>query len=107
MPLTKKGEEIKSAMTQEYGAKKGEEVFYASKNKGTISGVDAIARATDFAPGPGFDAVMSWGGNVNGETVLPGGKGDAPSLNSAEKAAVAIGSTGKPTPEPSKVTPYV
>ena len=40
MPLTKKGKKIKSAMTKEYGAKKGEQIFYASKNKGTISGVD-------------------------------------------------------------------
>lgn len=41
MPLTKKGEEIKAAMVEQYGAKKGEEVFYASKNKGTITGVDS------------------------------------------------------------------
>jgi hypothetical protein len=27
-------------MQKEYGEKKGEDVFYASKNKGTISGVD-------------------------------------------------------------------
>jgi len=40
MPLTKKGEKIKSAMTEQYGKKKGEEVFYASKNKGNITGVD-------------------------------------------------------------------
>jgi len=40
MPLTKKGEKIKAAMTKEYGAKKAEKVFYASRNKGTISGVD-------------------------------------------------------------------
>ena len=40
MPLTEKGEKIKGAMEKEYGPKKGEEVFYASKNKGTISGVD-------------------------------------------------------------------
>ena len=40
MPLTAKGEEILSAMKQEYGAEKGEEVFYASKNAGTITGVD-------------------------------------------------------------------
>jgi hypothetical protein len=40
MPLTPKGKKIKSAMQQEYGEKKGEDVFYASKNKGTISGVD-------------------------------------------------------------------
>lgn len=41
MPLTPKGEEIKSAMQEEYGPDKGESVFYASKNAGTISGVDA------------------------------------------------------------------
>jgi hypothetical protein len=41
MPLTDKGEKIKDAMQEQYGAKKGESVFYASKNKGTISGVDS------------------------------------------------------------------
>jgi hypothetical protein len=40
MPLTEKGEKIKAAMVSKYGSEKGEEVFYASKNKGTISGVD-------------------------------------------------------------------
>lgn len=40
MPLTAKGEKIKAAMTKQYGAKKGEQVFYASRNKGTITGVD-------------------------------------------------------------------
>lgn len=39
MPLTKKGTKIKKAMMKEYGEKKGEEVFYASENKGTIKGV--------------------------------------------------------------------
>jgi hypothetical protein len=39
-PLTKKGRKIKSAMQDEYGADKGERVFYASRNKGTIKGVD-------------------------------------------------------------------
>lgn len=42
--LTKKGEKIKAAMTKEYGAKKGKEVFYASANKGTIKGVDRRPR---------------------------------------------------------------
>lgn len=41
MPLTEKGETIKSAMQKKYGTEKGESVFYASKNKGTITGVDA------------------------------------------------------------------
>jgi hypothetical protein len=43
MPLTDKGEKIKGAMEEQYGEKKGEKIFYASKNKGTISGVDAMA----------------------------------------------------------------
>jgi hypothetical protein len=38
MPLTKKGEKIKAAMQKEYGSKRGEQVFYASQNKGTIKG---------------------------------------------------------------------
>ncbi len=41
MPLTKKGEEIKSALTKEYGEKKGEQVLYAGKNKGTFVGIDS------------------------------------------------------------------
>lgn len=40
MPLTKKGKKIMRAMRKQYGSKKkGERVFYASANKGTISGV--------------------------------------------------------------------
>jgi hypothetical protein len=38
-PLTKKGAKIKAAMKKEYGAEKGERVFYASENKGTVKGV--------------------------------------------------------------------
>lgn len=40
MPLTKKGSKIKKAMDKEYGKKKGDSVFYASRNKGKIKGVD-------------------------------------------------------------------
>lgn len=38
MPLTEKGKKIKAAMVKKYGKKKGEEVFYASQKKGTITG---------------------------------------------------------------------
>lgn len=41
MPKTAKGRKIMSAMKDEYGAKKGEQVFYASRNAGSIKGVDA------------------------------------------------------------------
>lgn len=38
--LTKKGKKILKSMSKTYGAKKAESVFYASLNKGTISGVE-------------------------------------------------------------------
>ena len=38
--MNKKGEKIMKAMKKEYGKKEGEKVFYASKNKGTIKGVE-------------------------------------------------------------------
>lgn len=40
MPLSTKGRKILNAMSKEYGSKKGKQVFYASRNKGTIKGVD-------------------------------------------------------------------
>jgi hypothetical protein len=40
MPLNKKGTRILHHMQKEYGSKKGKSVFYASRNKGTIAGVD-------------------------------------------------------------------
>ena len=45
MPITRKGEVIKKAMEKEYGSKKGESVFYASKNKGVIKGVEGKSKA--------------------------------------------------------------
>jgi hypothetical protein len=42
MPLTEKGQKIKGAMEKQYGPEKGEQVFYASKNKGKITGVDTV-----------------------------------------------------------------
>lgn len=40
MPLTSKGEEILANMKKEYGPEKGEQVLYASKNAGTVTGID-------------------------------------------------------------------
>lgn len=40
MPLTEKGKKILSEMKKDYGAKKGESVFYASINSGKIKGVE-------------------------------------------------------------------
>jgi hypothetical protein len=41
MPLTSKGNKIMGNMEKEYGSKEAKKVFYASKNAGKISGVDA------------------------------------------------------------------
>ena len=40
MPLTEKGKKIMKSMKKQYGKKKGETVFYASRNKGVIKGVE-------------------------------------------------------------------
>lgn len=40
MPLTKKGLKIRESMEKYYGSDKGEEVFYASINKGKIKGAE-------------------------------------------------------------------
>lgn len=42
MPLTEKGKKIKAAMKKQYGAEKGESVFYASQKKGTIKGTHKL-----------------------------------------------------------------
>jgi hypothetical protein len=39
MPLNAKGKKIKAAMQKQYGKERGERVFYASENKGTVKGV--------------------------------------------------------------------
>ena len=40
MPLTKKGRKIMRNMKKEHGGKKGESIFYASRNKGTVKDVE-------------------------------------------------------------------
>lgn len=40
MPLTRKGKVIKKSMNKTYGKKKADEVFYASRAIGKITGVD-------------------------------------------------------------------
>ena len=44
MPLTTKGKKIKRNMTKTYGKKRGERIFHASRNKGTIKGVERKKR---------------------------------------------------------------
>jgi len=44
MPLTVKGRKILGSMRKTYGLKKGKRVFYASANKGRITGVHGRKR---------------------------------------------------------------
>jgi len=44
MPLTKKGKKIKRAMQKHYGSEEGEDIFYASQNKGSITGTHKLKR---------------------------------------------------------------
>ena len=49
MPLTEKGKKIMKSMKKQYGKKKGETVFYASKNKGVIKGVEKTKKRSKNA----------------------------------------------------------
>ena len=49
MPLTEKGKKIMKSMKKQYCKKKGETVFYASKNKGVIKGVDKTKKRSKNA----------------------------------------------------------
>jgi hypothetical protein len=72
MPLTAKGEEILAQMKEQYGEEKGERVFYAAKNKGTITGVDAMkARAKDVTQGRARDDGLPGIPHSNAEEPLP------------------------------------
>ena len=51
MPLNQKGKDIMRNMKGKYGADKGESVFYASLNKGTISDVENVPRGTKMRRG--------------------------------------------------------
>ena len=48
MPLTKKGMKIRKAMEKYYGKKKGNAVFYASENKGSLG--EGVVRNPEGAP---------------------------------------------------------
>ena len=40
MTLTTKGKKVLKSMKKQYGSEKGEQIFYASKNKGKIKKVE-------------------------------------------------------------------
>jgi hypothetical protein len=50
MPLTAKGKKVKAAMQKQYGKERGERVFYAAENKGSIEGVARKRKPTKKKP---------------------------------------------------------
>jgi hypothetical protein len=81
MPLTPKGEEIKENMQKEYGPKKGESVFYASANKGTIKGVhndrsDQMSNDAPYVSGPNTGATATGAKQPPGHAAKPLSKED-------------------------------
>lgn len=90
MPLTEKGSKILSNMQEQYGKEKGEEVFYASKNKGTIKGVDARdvgAQSWNTPQGSGYEINT----DVGAESWV-GGRGNSTGyeINTAEDQGMAL-----------------
>ena len=49
MPVNEKGKKIMKSMKKQYGKKKGETVFYASRNKGVIKGVEKTKKRSKNA----------------------------------------------------------
>jgi hypothetical protein len=45
MPLSEKGSKILASMVEQYGVKKGKQVFYASINKGKIKGAEGKGKS--------------------------------------------------------------
>jgi hypothetical protein len=73
MPLTGKGKKIMKSMVKQYGKKKGESVFYASSNKGTIEGVHED-RVDEMAP------LLAMGARLVGRAAVAGAKKAATGL---------------------------
>lgn len=64
-PLTDKGSKIMRSMKEKYGEEKGERVFYASRNKGNIKGVDASFEEGKHPRDHGKFTSGSGGGSYN------------------------------------------
>jgi hypothetical protein len=93
-PLTAKGEKIMSAMKEQYGPERGEEVFYASKNAGRIEGVDA---------GDNSDLGERFELSPDGSTIIDKQGGKSYSIEDAMRILFANGDNAVAGPE-NKVT---
>ena len=71
MPLNKKGKKIMASMKSQYGPKEGESVFYASKNKGKIKGVERKAGGGSMSKSREQEALESIGAIEKGAGGIP------------------------------------
>lgn len=79
MPLTAKGEKVMKAMKETYGSgKKAEKVFYASRNKGVIKGVDPESS----------DQSLNWAGGQHEEHTS--GPGDPSRMEKSERHVAGV-----------------
>ena len=58
MPLNTKGKKIMKSMQKTYGKKKAKEVFYASKNKGKLFGVEKSGKAKPIKALTGLEVAL-------------------------------------------------
>ena len=82
------------AMRKQYGDKEGEKVFYASKNKGTISGVEN----TEESKMSYLDKVLTINEKKSAPKRVNAGEGDSQG-NPGSDEYVSGGRTGKATPQ--------
>ena len=92
MPLTEKGKKIMQSMKRTYGGKKGEQVFYASRNAGKIDDVEEMRKGGKVKKKS--KSRVNEAGNYTKpgmrkrlfNRIKAGGKGGAPGQWSARKA---------------------
>lgn len=112
MPLTKKGKKVMKSMKGQYGKEKGEQVFYATKNKGKLKGVDMkkakkykgggdllanLSPAYSLMKGKGMFSDMIKGGGIAGVLAKQLGKDDEEEAVTSAAAPSAAKPTGMAT----------
>ena len=70
MPLNTKGKKIMKSMQKTYGKKKAKEVFYASKNKGKLFGVEKSGKAKPIKALTGLEVALISGALTAGASTL-------------------------------------
>jgi len=92
MPLTDKGKKIMSAMKKQYG-KDAESVFYASKNKGKIKGVDVMkafkGAQADTKKGKAMSPGTTVSGGVRGRNPMAQFEGPKRSYSQEQRQTLA------------------